>query len=72
MEKETKHDSFKRLGGQRTNAVLERLRILGNCANSQLYEYTDDDVRKIFSAIRGELRTVEAKFKNSKKPEFEL
>lgn len=72
MGKEAKRDAFKRLGGQRTSAVLERLRILGNCANTQLYEYSDEDVRKIFSAIRNELRSVEAKFKNSRKPEFEL
>lgn len=70
--KESKHDAFRRLASQRTTAVLERLRVLGNCANSQLYEYTDDEVRKIFKAIKDEVRVVEAKFKNSRKPEFEL
>jgi len=70
--KESKHDAFKRLGSQRTTAVLERLRILGNCANPQLYEYTDEEVRKMFKAVRNELRAVEGKFRNSRKPEFEL
>jgi hypothetical protein len=69
---EEKREAFKRLGSQRTNAVLERLRILGNCANRQLYDYTDEDVRRIFNAIRKELRSTEAKFLNSQKPEFEL
>ena len=70
--KESKHDAFRRLASQRTTAILERLRILGNCANPQLYEYTDDEVQKIFRAIRTELRVVEAKFRNSRTPEFEL
>jgi len=70
--KESKRDAFKRLAQQRTIAVLERLRILGNCANTQLYEYIDEEVNKMFSAIRAELRATETKFKNSKRPEFEL
>ncbi len=72
MPKESKHDTFRRLAAQRTNTVLERLRILGNCANTQLYDYSEADVRKIFASIRSELRTVEAKFKNSHKPDFQL
>ena len=69
---EERREAFKRLAEQRTNAVLERLRILGNCANRQLYDYTDDEVRKVFNAVRKELRSTEAKFLNSQKPEFEL
>lgn len=69
---ETKNDAFRRLAAQRTNAVLERIRILGNCANSQLYEYTEEDVKKIFAAIERELRTVKAKFSNSQRPDFRL
>jgi hypothetical protein len=69
---ETKKDAFRRLAAQRTNAVLERIRILGNCANSQLYEYTEEDVRKIFAAIERELRTVKARFLDSRRAEFKL
>ena len=69
---ETKRDAFKRLATQRTNAVLERLRILGNCANPALYEYTEEDVKKIFRTIESELRVVKAKFSNSRIPEFNL
>jgi len=69
---ETKHDAFRRLATQRTNAVLERLRILGNCANPGLYEYTDEDVKKIFRTIESEVRTIKAKFSNSRVPEFRL
>lgn len=69
---ESKREAFRRLGTQRTNTVLERLRILGHCANPQLYEYSEEDVRKIFRAIESELRTVKAKFTNSNKSEFQL
>lgn len=69
---ETKRDAFRRLATQRTNAVLERLRILGNCANAGLYEYTEDDVRKIFRAIDSEVKAIRAKFSNSQVPEFHL
>ena len=69
---ERKKATFKRLASQRTTAVLERLRILGNCSNRQLYEYTDEDVRKIFSAIAAEMKAVKAKFSDSDRAQFEL
>ena len=67
-----KREAFERLATQRTNAVLEKLRVLGNCANPQLYEYTDEDVRAILRAIKGELRTVEAAFNQRSRKEFKL
>jgi hypothetical protein len=69
---ESKSEAFKRLATKRTNAVLERLRILGHCANPQLYEYSEEDVNKIFRAIERELKAVKAKFQNSTKSEFRL
>jgi len=69
---ESKKDAFRRLATQRTNAVLNRLRILGHCSNPQLYEYTQEDVRKIFRAIELEVKAVKAKFINSSKSEFQL
>lgn len=71
--KERKRAAFERLATQRTIAVLEKLRVLGNCANPQIYDYAEDDVRKIFGAIRKELRTVEAKFNTGNgSKEFQL
>jgi len=45
MTSETKRQRFQRLAEKRTNDVLERLRILGNCANRGQYEYTPEEVR---------------------------
>lgn len=69
---ETKREAFQRLATKRTNVVLERLRILEHCANPQLYEYSEEDVRRIFRAIEKELRIVKIKFQNSSKSEFRL
>ena len=69
---ESKSAAFRRLATKRTNAVIDRLRILGHCANPQLYEYSQDDVKKMFRAIEAELRTAKAKFKNSARSEFQL
>ena len=46
---ESKEETFRRLATKRTSAVLERIRILGHCANPQLYEYSEDDVKKILA-----------------------
>ena len=72
VRNESKKEAFRRLATQRTNAVLNRLRVLGHCSNPQLYEYDTEDVRKIFRAIESELRSVKAKFINSSKSEFKL
>lgn len=69
---ESRQEAFRRLATKRTNAVLERIRVLGHCANPQLYEYSEEDVRKIFRAIEKELKIVKTKFQNSSKPEFRL
>lgn len=70
--KQSKQERFRRLATQRTNAVLHRLQILGHCANPQLYDYAEGDVRKIFRAIESEVKAVKAKFISSSKSEFQL
>lgn len=69
---ESKHEAFRRLATRRTSGVLEKLRILSHCANPWQYEYTEEDVRKIFRAIDAELRAVKAKFRNSSRSNFQL
>ncbi len=69
---ETRQDRFKRLAIQRTNAVLNKLRLLGNLSNKTNYDYSEDDLRKIFSAIDAQLKDIKLKFSGSKKREFKL
>jgi hypothetical protein len=63
---------FKKLASLRTNAVLRRLKVLGNCANRHNYQYTEDEVNKIFTEIERKLKEVKAKFSFTKEGEFKL
>ena len=69
---ENKRERFKKLAVYRTNEVLKRIRVLSNCANRSAYEYTEDEVNKIFSEIDKALKASKAKFHFSKNKEFKL
>ena len=72
MKKETAHDRFVRLATKRTNAILDKLRVLGNCSNRSAYSYTEEDIDKIFSAIERELKDVKSKFQTVRSRKFTL
>ena len=70
---EVKRDAFLRLAEKRTGVVLDKIRILSNCANPYAYEYTEEDIKRIFSAIEQELKTARAKFmRDQRRREFKL
>ena len=71
-ENETKKRRFKRLASLRTNEVLNRLKILGNCSNRQIYEYSKEDVDKIFNEVSQKLKEVKAKFHFPSERKFKL
>ena len=71
-DNETPEERFKRIATLRTNAVLDRLRILGNLSNRQMYGYSEKDIRKIFSAINKQVKEVRAKFNSQKQDRFKL
>lgn len=72
MNTESKRERFQRLAEKRTNEILERLRILGNCSNRGQYEYTPEDIKKIFNVIEKETKLVWSKFKNGEIKQFKL
>ncbi len=68
-----KREKFKRVASRRTDVVLNDLRLLGNCSNKSTYNYTEEDVRKIFVAIDEQLRITKARFKGKRpKKKFKL
>lgn len=70
---DNKRERFKRLGVYRTNEVLKKLKVLGNCANRSAYDYTQEEVNKIFSEIDRAAKDTKAKFYFPKqKGEFKL
>lgn len=59
-----KKNRFKKVATQRTNKIIKMIELLGNCSNKRNYDYTDEEVNKIFKAIEIELRGAKEKFKN--------
>lgn len=70
--KSEKRERFKRLAVYRTNEVLKRLKVLGNCANRSAYDYNEEDINKIFSEIERRVKEIKAKFHFSKNTKFKL
>ncbi|MEK6690412.1 MAG: hypothetical protein AABY78_03805 [Nitrospirota bacterium] len=71
-EQESRHERFKRIASKRTNDILEKIRILGNCSNKSSYEYTEEEINKIFSEIDKQLKLTKAKFLGGKRERFRL
>lgn len=72
MKNEESRERFKRLATLRTNIVIKRLKVLGNCSNRNIYEYEEEDIDKIFSEIEKKIKETKAKFHFPKKREFKL
>ena len=65
-KEETKREKFVRLAEQRTNRILDGVRSLGKLSNIKNYEYSEQDVHKIFAVLTAELNRTKKLFKNSK------
>jgi hypothetical protein len=61
-ENETKRERFVRLAESRTKAILNSLRILGNCSSSKYYEYNKEDVVQIFAEIEKKTKDIKNLF----------
>ena len=59
---ESKKEKFIILAEARTNKILNMMRLLGNCSNKNNYEYTEQDIQKIFNTLERELKNTKAKF----------
>jgi hypothetical protein len=61
-KKSTRRERFENVAARRTQKILDLLDILGNCANRTNYEYSDEDVRKMFAAIKDKMKNTESAF----------
>ncbi len=57
-----KEENFIRLAENRTNKILDMIRLLGNLSNTSNYCYTKEQVEKIFNVIETELQNTKRKF----------
>lgn len=70
---ENRDDRFKRVAAKRTNDIIHKIRLLGNCSNRSSYNYDEQQVNRIFSAVEQELKAAKARFTYTKlKREFKL
>ncbi len=70
---ETREVRFKRIATKRTNDIIHKLRLLGNCSNRSAYDYTEEQINKIFSAVERATREAKSRFTyTQKKKEFKL
>lgn len=71
--REDKAERFKRIAGARTQRVIERARILSNCSNATHYEWSTEQLDKIFGAIDEAVKQARRRFERSKpEPPFTL
>lgn len=57
-----KRAKFVQLANQRVNRAIDQIRLVGNLANRNAYEYTEDDSRKIIKALQQSLDKAKARF----------
>lgn len=62
---ESKADKFIRLANKRTNNAIKQITGIGKLSTSA-YEYTDDQIVKIFDALQTTLDTARSKFEKKK------
>ena len=48
---ENKQERFKRVASKRIQRVLRELKLFGNCGDRHNYDYTNEEVEKLFNAI---------------------
>jgi len=62
----TKRERFVDIASKRTNRIINDLHLLGNCSNKNNYEYNEEDVKKMFSAIEEALKEAKGRYTKSK------
>lgn len=59
-------EKFIKLGGKRVSAAIDKIELIGNLANTSNYEYTDDQIAKIETALNDTVKKTMAKFSGDK------
>ena len=57
-----KRGKFVQLAEARVNRAIKNIQLIGNLANKNSYEYTENDARKIAKTLQKEVDAVKARF----------
>lgn len=72
MKGETKEQRFKRVVERRVRRVLDSLRSLAQCSNKRMYNWDEEQLKKIWYAIDHAFESCQENFKNAEPEEFQL
>lgn len=67
--KEAKDVAFKRIAERRVGNALAAIKLIGSLANTNNYEYSEDQVKKILTALESEVVNLQKRFANPNAPE---
>jgi hypothetical protein len=70
-----KREKFVELAEKRVSRALNDLRLIGNLSNKSAYDFTEEDVKKIFRVLQREMDAAKSKFTDgiaSKELDFKL
>jgi hypothetical protein len=67
MVRDADRQKFVRLAGARVSRTLKDIQLIGNLSNRSNYDYTDDDMDKIFKALNQEIAACKKRFELSKR-----
>lgn len=62
MATRDKAEKFVELANKRVNKALKDIQLIGNLANRQNYDFTEDQAKKIVRALQQEVDTVKQSF----------
>ncbi|HGG0584351.1 MULTISPECIES: hypothetical protein [Bacillus] len=70
--KSVKLQKFEELGEKRMNEAIKKIRLIGNLANRNNYDYTDEHVKAIISTLESEIQLLKNKFRKEDNTEIEF
>jgi hypothetical protein len=60
-------EKFVQLAQSRVTRALKDIQLIGNLSNKSNYDYTDDDITRIFKALNDELALCRKRFDSKKR-----
>ena len=70
--RKTPRERFVKLAPKRTQAVIDKLKLLARCGNRVTYRYEGHEIDQIFKALDDELQRTKAQFQRKDAREFQL
>lgn len=62
MAREKDREKFRELAEKRVSRALKDIKLVGNLSNRSNYSYTEQDAKKIYSALRKAVDEMKARF----------